>query len=81
MSPSAATPSVGWLAGLVTGTDEADCAVCGMTAPVETPECNDGHGSDCPERLCSACGAAVLIHTTTLSMIDSARRGSSRRAA
>ncbi|QFG20704.1 hypothetical protein [Actinomadura sp. WMMB 499] len=26
----------------------------------EQPPCSDGHGSDCPERACVECGAAVL---------------------
>ncbi|MBE1537612.1 hypothetical protein [Actinomadura algeriensis] len=27
----------------------------------EQPPCPDGHGPDCPERVCVECGAAVLL--------------------
>ena len=37
------------------------CAICGAEQPFEQPECADGHGSDCPEWVCSACGDALLV--------------------
>ncbi|MFD0688777.1 hypothetical protein [Actinomadura fibrosa] len=27
----------------------------------EQPPCPDGHGEECPERVCVDCGAAVLV--------------------
>ncbi|MDL4820125.1 hypothetical protein [Actinomadura opuntiae] len=27
----------------------------------EQPPCPDGHGAECPERVCVDCGAAVLV--------------------
>ncbi|WP_202125267.1 hypothetical protein [Actinomadura physcomitrii] len=27
----------------------------------EQPPCPDGHGAECPERVCVECGAAVLV--------------------
>jgi hypothetical protein len=35
-----------------------DCAAAGEFVAVD---CADGHGEDCPERICVECGAAVLI--------------------
>ncbi|WP_395107797.1 hypothetical protein [Actinomadura sp. SCN-SB] len=37
------------------------CSTCGDERDVERPPCPDGHGSDCPERACVACGAAILV--------------------
>jgi hypothetical protein len=36
------------------------CSTCGDERDFEQPPCPDGHGSDCPERACTACGTAVL---------------------
>ncbi|MFF5263654.1 hypothetical protein ACFY4C_32405 [Actinomadura viridis] len=36
------------------------CSTCGDERDFEQPPCRDGHGSDCPERACTACGTAVL---------------------
>jgi len=35
------------------------CAICLTDVTFEQPPCDD-HGADCPELLCTACGAAVL---------------------
>lgn len=37
------------------------CADCGDEQVFVQPECVDGHGADCPEWACSACGAAYLV--------------------
>ena len=37
------------------------CAICGAEQPFEQPECADGHGADCPEWVCAACGDALLV--------------------
>jgi hypothetical protein len=37
------------------------CSTCGDDRLFERPPCRDGHGADCPERVCTGCGAAVLI--------------------
>jgi hypothetical protein len=37
------------------------CPRCRDDRPFETPPCPDGHGPDCPELACTACGTAVLI--------------------
>lgn len=39
----------------------AVCPDCASDAGFDRPECVDGHGSECPERACRACGAALLI--------------------
>lgn len=36
------------------------CCSCGVETLFETPPCADGH-EDCPERVCTGCGAAVLL--------------------
>lgn len=43
------------------GTQVRVCGSCGGEQPFETPPCPDGHGADCPERVCTRCGAAVLV--------------------
>lgn len=40
---------------------EAYCPECAKHEAFEQPPCVDGHGVDCPEWLCLACGTAVLI--------------------
>ncbi|MFC5748776.1 hypothetical protein [Actinomadura rugatobispora] len=37
------------------------CSACGDEREFEQPPCPDGHGADCPERACTACGTAVLV--------------------
>ncbi|QGN47602.1 hypothetical protein ACN26Y_15840 [Micromonospora sp. WMMD558] len=44
-------------------TREMQCDACEGVQPFEVPPCVDGHGSDCPELICTGCGAAVLIAT------------------
>ena len=42
------------------------CATCGDEREFETPPCVDGHGLDCPELACTACGSALLVGPTLL---------------
>ncbi|MEV1333039.1 hypothetical protein AB0J20_26100 [Micromonospora costi] len=42
---------------------ELYCDSCEGVQPFEAPPCVDGHGADCPELICTGCGAAVLIAT------------------
>ncbi|MER7456483.1 hypothetical protein [Micromonospora sp. NPDC126480] len=44
-------------------TRDLHCDVCQGVQPFEAPACVDGHGADCPELICTGCGAAVLIAT------------------
>ncbi|MBX6766922.1 MAG: hypothetical protein IRY90_07200 [Actinomadura rubrobrunea] len=37
------------------------CSTCGDERLFEQPPCPDGHGADCPERVCTECGAALLV--------------------
>ncbi|MGH3494950.1 MAG: hypothetical protein ACRDQ1_17175 [Sciscionella sp.] len=37
------------------------CSICGRLRVFEQPPCTDGHGADCPDRVCVACGAAVFL--------------------
>jgi hypothetical protein len=53
------------------------CPICADATLVEAPPCNDGHGSDCPDRACTGCGAAVV----TDPRIIHALRPAARRAA
>jgi hypothetical protein len=40
----------------------ADCPVCGRRACVVTPDyCSDGHGDECPDRICLDCGGALTV--------------------
>ena len=38
-----------------------NCTDCGDEREFERLECVDGHGPDCPERICLMCGYVVLI--------------------
>jgi hypothetical protein len=42
---------------------ELYCDSCRGVQLFEVPPCEDGHGADCPELVCTDCGAAVLIAT------------------
>ncbi|WP_067487760.1 hypothetical protein [Actinomadura hibisca] len=37
------------------------CSACDGERAFEQPPCPDGHGADCPERVCVDCGSAVLV--------------------
>jgi hypothetical protein len=37
------------------------CPECADYCAAEIPDCPDGHGRDCPERACAACGTALLV--------------------
>lgn len=37
------------------------CPDCAQVRPAEAPPCPDGHGAECPERVCTVCGAALLV--------------------
>lgn len=45
---------------------ELHCDACQDVVPFEAPPCVDGHGADCPELVCTGCGAAVLIATVAV---------------
>jgi MinD superfamily P-loop ATPase len=40
---------------------ETHCETCQTEMLFEAPPCEDDHGDDCPELLCTGCGAAFLI--------------------
>ncbi|WP_433312422.1 hypothetical protein [Micromonospora chersina] len=42
---------------------ELYCDGCDGVVLFEAPPCVDGHDVDCPELVCTGCGAAVLIAT------------------
>jgi len=44
---------------------ELRCAICRTEMPFETPPCVDGHEDDCPELLCTRCGANREIYILT----------------
>ncbi|MBM7080072.1 hypothetical protein [Micromonospora humida] len=63
---------------------ELYCDTCEGVRPFEVPPCADGHGADCPELLCTGCGAAVLIATFAFQptrLADRRRRPSADRHA
>lgn len=41
--------------------ESLDCATCGGPMPFEVVDCVDGHGEDCPDRVCVACGYVVVV--------------------
>lgn len=38
-----------------------DCPVCGRASTLVAPECTEGHGADCPDRVCVSCGTALFV--------------------
>ncbi|MCL7457882.1 hypothetical protein [Micromonospora echinofusca] len=56
---------------------ELYCDTCEGVEPFEAPPCADGHGADCPELVCTGCGAAVLVPSVVFHL---ARRSGRRRA-
>jgi hypothetical protein len=38
-----------------------DCPVCGRTDTLVAPDCTEGHGTDCPDRVCLGCGTALFV--------------------
>jgi DNA polymerase III alpha subunit (gram-positive type) len=38
-----------------------DCPLCGHTSALVAPDCTEGHGADCPDRLCLDCGSALFV--------------------
>jgi hypothetical protein len=37
------------------------CGACADVREFEVPDCAEGHGADCPELVCVACGEAILV--------------------
>jgi hypothetical protein len=60
-----------------------DCPTCAGPRPVLQPPCPDGHGADCPERVCAECGTALLVPAVgdLFAAPRSASRASGPRAA
>lgn len=48
---------------------EQRCIVCDVELPFETPPCTDGHDDECPELLCTRCGAAEIVAPVTIRML------------
>lgn len=44
---------------------ELRCAICDRDMTFEVPPCTDGH-DECPELLCTRCGAAELLFPLSL---------------
>lgn len=53
---------------------ELYCDTCEGVVLFEAPFCGDGHGADCPELVCTGCGAAVLVATITFRPPGRSRR-------
>jgi hypothetical protein len=51
---------------------ELRCVICDTELPFETPPCADGHAEDCPELLCTRCGAAEIVAPVTFGVLMSA---------
>jgi hypothetical protein len=39
----------------------ADCPLCGHANALVLPDCTEGHGADCPDRVCLDCGSALFV--------------------
>ena len=45
---------------------ELRCIICERDMMFEVPPCADGHDADCPELVCTRCGAAELLFPLNL---------------
>ena len=45
---------------------ELRCIICDRDMMFEVPPCADGHDADCPELVCTRCGAAELLFPLNL---------------
>lgn len=50
------TPTDEWAA-----VDAQECVTCGQAVPFEVVDCRDGHGDDCPDRVCTSCGTVLVV--------------------
>lgn len=44
-----------------------DCPMCGGPQLLEVPDCPDGHGAQCPDRVCAGCGSALFLDPPMIS--------------
>ena len=58
---------------------ERYCAGCADITTHEVPLCPDGHDSDCPELVCTDCGAAVLAGVVGAGVLRAGVGGTGRR--
>jgi heterodisulfide reductase subunit A-like polyferredoxin len=49
-----------------------DCSTCGQPMPFEAVDCADGHGEDCPDRVCVSCGLVLVAGPVPLAARRSA---------
>ena len=57
------------------GTGRPGLPVCGRPGAVASPdECTDGHGADCPDRLCVHCCSALFVDPVLVAMDRPVRR-------
>ncbi|MDR7278273.1 hypothetical protein [Catenuloplanes atrovinosus] len=45
---------------------EMHCVICQREMLFEIPPCEDDHGDDCPELVCTGCGAAIVLQPITM---------------
>jgi hypothetical protein len=45
-----------------------DCTACGRPMPFEAVDCMDGHGEDCPDRVCVRCGLVLVAGPAPLAV-------------
>lgn len=48
------------------GEREQRCIICDRDMMFEVPPCTDGHAEDCPELVCTRCGAAEVLFPLNL---------------
>ena len=41
--------------------EAGECPVCAQASWLVTPDCAEGHGDACPDRLCVDCGTALFV--------------------
>lgn len=56
------------------GERELRCIICDREMLFEMPPCPDGHDADCPELVCTRCGAAELLFPLPLRLTGRPRK-------
>jgi hypothetical protein len=54
---------------------EQRCIICNGDMLFEVPPCGDGHDDECPELVCTRCGAAELLVPVTVHLLQTRRKG------
>lgn len=55
--------------------------MCGRAGALVAPSCDEGHGDECPDRICADCGVAVFLDPVVTAAHGATRRRATVRSA